>query len=101
MASPTTIYLFPKHKKRLFQRARKRNTTFSDEVRSAVELYLEFPPEFDKKELARLAQEANASMDRSIARLDKTIVRLRHAAKILEESDRKLDELDRKHLRSA
>jgi len=46
---------------------------FSEELRKALDLYLDLPPGFDKESLATLAKEANASMDRSIARLDDAI----------------------------
>ncbi len=73
MASPTTIYLSPQQRKRLFARARKRKSRFSDEVRKAVDLYLDLPFDFDEEALAALLKEANASMDRSIAKLDETL----------------------------
>ena len=50
-ATPTTIYINPRQRKRLFDRARKRKTSFSEELRSAVDLYLELPPGFDASEL--------------------------------------------------
>ena len=84
MASPTTIYLSSQHRKRLFARARKRKTKFSDEVRRALDLYLNLPPDFDGQALAALVKEANASMDRSIAKLDETLsflAKLRGASK--------------------
>lgn len=73
MAAPTTVYLTPRQRKRLFSRARKRRTSFSDELRAALDLYLDLPPDFDQKALAMMVREANASMDRSIARLDEAI----------------------------
>lgn len=73
MATPTTIYLTPQQRKRLFTRARKRKTSFSEELRAAVDLYLDLPPELDRKALASLVREANASLDRSIAKLDETL----------------------------
>ncbi len=88
MPSPTTVYLPPRQKKRLFARAKKRGTSFSDELRAAVEMYLEFPPDFDKQELARLAHEANASMDRSIARMDETIAHCKRTMERINELQR-------------
>ncbi|MGA2074125.1 MAG: hypothetical protein ABSH52_11540 [Terriglobia bacterium] len=73
MATPTTVYITPQQRKRLFQRARRRKTTFSDELRSALDLYLDLPPDFDAESFAALIREANASMDRSIAKLDETL----------------------------
>ena len=37
MATPTTVYISPQQRKRLFARARKRKTSFSEELRSAVD----------------------------------------------------------------
>jgi len=73
MATPTTVYINPKQRKRLFQRARRRKTSFSEELRAALDFYLDLPPDFDEKAFAVLVREANASMDRSIAKLDETL----------------------------
>jgi len=73
MATPTTVYINPKQRKRLFQRARRRKTSFSEELRAALDFYLDLPPDFDEKAFAALVREANASMDRSIAKLDETL----------------------------
>jgi hypothetical protein len=73
MATPTTVYITPQQRKRLFQRARRRKTSFSDELRTALDLYLDLPPDFDAEAFAALVREANASMDRSIAKLDETL----------------------------
>jgi regulator of sirC expression with transglutaminase-like and TPR domain len=73
MATPTTVYINSRQRKRLFQRARRRNTSFSEELRAALDFYLDLPPDFDEKALAALVREANASMDRSIAKLDETL----------------------------
>ena len=91
-ATPTTIYINPRQRKRLFDRARRRKTSFSEELRSAVDLYLELPPGFDTRELVALAEQAKASMERSAARLDAAIARLRQASDRLDEADRRLDE---------
>jgi regulator of sirC expression with transglutaminase-like and TPR domain len=60
-------------RKRIFARARKRKSKFSDEIRKALEFYVDLPPDFDEQALAALVKEANASMDRSIAKLDETL----------------------------
>lgn len=73
MATPTTVYINPKQRKRLFQRARQRKTSFSEELRAALDFYLDLPPDFDERAFAALVREANASMDRSIANLDETL----------------------------
>jgi hypothetical protein len=73
MATPTTVYINPTQRKRLFQRARRRKTSFSEELRAALDFYLDLPPDFDEKAFAALVRNANASMDRSIAKLDETL----------------------------
>jgi hypothetical protein len=87
MATPTTVYINPQQRKRLFQRARRRKSSFSEELREAIDLYLDFPPDFDKQSLAVLAKEANASLDRSIARLDDAVA---HSKRTME----RIDELE-------
>lgn len=66
------IHLDPKQKARLARRAKKRGRSFSQEVRNAVDLYLDIPIETEE-ELKVLAREAKESADRSIKRLDETI----------------------------
>jgi len=66
------IHLNPKQKARLARRAKKLGRSFSQEVRTAIDLYLDFPVE-NEEELTALAREAKASADRSIKRLDETI----------------------------
>jgi hypothetical protein len=73
MATPTTVYINPKQRKQLSQRARRRKTSFSEELRAALDFYLDLPPDFDERAFAALVREANASMDRSIAKLDETL----------------------------
>ena len=73
METPTTVYINGRQRKRLFQRARWRKTSFSEELRAALDFYLDLPPDFDEKAFAALVREANASMDRSIAKLDETL----------------------------
>ena len=83
MATPTTVYINPQQRKRLFQRARRRKSSFSEELREASDLYLDLPPEFDKESLAVLAKEANASLNRSIARLDDAIAHSRRTSELI------------------
>lgn len=66
------IHLEPKQKRGLERRARLRKTSLSKEVRSAVEMYLELPPDAEK-ELSLLARAASEAADRMIADLDRTI----------------------------
>lgn len=66
------IHLEDKQKRRLKLRAKKVGRSFSQEVRNAVDLYLEIPVETEE-ELRMLARAANDSARRSIKRLDETI----------------------------
>ena len=65
------IHLDAKQKERLTRRAKKRGRSFSQEVRNAVDLYLDLPVEED--ELNLLARAANEAAGRSVKRLDETI----------------------------
>jgi hypothetical protein len=86
--STTTVCLTSKQRRTLFSRARKQGTTLSEEVRKALDLYLDFPLDFDRESLTALAEEANASLSRSIARLHRAIAHSMKAAATLEELDR-------------
>jgi Ribbon-helix-helix protein, copG family len=66
------IHLDPKQKKRLARRAKLRGKSFSQEVRDAVDLYLDLPME-NEEELSALARTANQSASRMIKKLDETI----------------------------
>lgn len=66
------IHLDPKQKKRLARRAKLRGKSFSQEVRDAVDLYLDLPME-NEEELSALARIANQSASRMIKKLDETI----------------------------
>lgn len=66
------IHFDPKQKARLARRAKQRGRSFSQEVRNAVDLYLDLPVE-NEEELNLLARAAKDSADRSIRRLDETI----------------------------
>ena len=74
------IHLDDKQKRRLKLRAKKVGRSFSQEVRNAIDLYLDFPVE-NEEELAALAREAKESADRSIKRLDETIAYLNQGLK--------------------
>ena len=65
------IHLDAKQKARLTRRAKKLGRSFSQEVRNAVDLYLDLPIE-GEDELSLLARAANESASRSIKRLDET-----------------------------
>jgi predicted DNA-binding protein len=66
------IDLNPDQKKQLARRAKIRGKSFSQEVRDAINLYLDIPVE-SEKELSALAKEANRATARMIKRLDETI----------------------------
>ena len=68
------IHLDAKQKERLTRRAKKRGRSFSEEVRNAVDLYLDLPVE--EENLNLLARAANESAGRSVKRLDETIAYL-------------------------
>ncbi len=79
------IHLDPKQKKRLARRAKLRGKSFSQEVRNAIDLYLDIPVE-SEEELSALAKEANRSADRMIKRLDETIA---HVDRVLRQMRKK------------
>jgi ribbon-helix-helix CopG family protein len=66
------IHLDAKQKARLTRRAKKRGRSFSQEVRNALDLYLDLPVE-GEEELSLLARAANESASRSVKRMDETI----------------------------
>jgi hypothetical protein len=73
----TTLIRFnPKQKARLTRRAKQRGG--SQEVRNAVDLYLDLPVE-NEEELALLARAAKDSTGRTIKRLDETIAYVNRA----------------------
>jgi len=79
------IHLDPKQKKRLARRAQLRGKSFSQEVRDAIDLYLDIPVETEE-ELSALAREANRSANRMIKRLDATIA---HVDRVLKQIRKK------------
>jgi hypothetical protein len=93
MGLQTTIYITPRQRKGLFARARKRKTSFSEELRSAVDFYLDQPVDLDPKELEMLAREAKTSAERSAARLEAMIGRVNETAGRLDEFQRKINGL--------
>ena len=75
------IHLNPDQKKRLADRAKLRGKSFSQEVRNAINLYLDIPVE-SEEELSALAKEANRATGRMIKRLDETIA---HVDRVLQQ----------------
>jgi hypothetical protein len=66
------IHLDAKQKARLTRREKKLGRSFSQEVRNAVDLYLNLPVE-GEEELSLLGRAANESASRSVKRMDETI----------------------------
>jgi hypothetical protein len=79
------IHIDPKQKQRLAKRAKLRGKSFSQEVRDAVDLYLDLPVETEE-ELETLARVARESADRSIARLDDAIAHIDRGLKAMRKS---------------
>ncbi len=76
------IHLDPKQKRRLQRRAKLRGKSFSQEVRDALDLYLDLPVTTESA-LTTLALTANESTNRSIARLDETIAYINRGLKAM------------------
>ena len=83
--STALIHFDPKQKARLVRRARQRGRSFSQEVRNAVDLYLDLPVE-NEEELNLLARAAKESAGRSIKRLDETIAYVNRTLKTIGKS---------------
>jgi hypothetical protein len=66
------IHMDARQKQRLTRRAKLRGKSFSQEVRDAVDLYLDVPVG-GEAELRGLAKTANHAADRMIKNLDETI----------------------------
>jgi hypothetical protein len=73
------IHMDARQKQRLARRAKLRGKSFSQEVRDAVDLYLDVPVESEAV-LRGLAKSANHAADRMIKNLDETIS---HVARVL------------------
>ena len=79
------IHMDARQKQRLTRRAKLRGKSFSQEVRDAVDMYLDVPVETEE-ELELLAKSANQAAHRMIKRLDATIS---HVDRILGEMERR------------
>jgi plasmid stability protein len=79
MVSALKVRLTDKQRKALSSRARTHGSSLSAEMREAIDLYLEFPLDFEDKCLAALTEEASATLNRSIAKLDNAITHRRTA----------------------
>jgi len=87
MASATTIYLDEEQRKKLFKLAEERNSSFSSEIRTAIDRYIEEKESsFSEEEAQLLVHQASESIDRMAKALDdahKTV------AQILKAEERK------------
>ena len=72
------IHFDPKQKARLARRAKRRGRSFSQEVRNAVDLYLDVPVESEEelKVLARQAKEVRRSQHQETGRNDRLLDRI-------------------------
>lgn len=89
MATLTPIHMTDRQRKNLLRRARRRKTTLVDEVNTAIDFYLDLPPDIERDDFESLVREANASMKRSIARLDKTIAFCKRTMERINELERR------------
>lgn len=80
MSSATLIHFRPEQKKGLARRARLRKKSVSQEVRDAVDLWLELPVD-SEEQLAKLAGEARRATERMIRDLDETMAQVRRTRK--------------------
>jgi len=71
----------PVQKQRLARRAKLRGKSFSQEVRDAVDLYLDVPVAVEA-ELRGLARAANHAADRMIKNLDETVAYVERVLKL-------------------
>ena len=72
----TTIYLDRKQRQFLFNLAKKHGSSFSQEVRNAVDTCIAGDEGIDLDELSRLAKEADAAIDRTVRKMDDAIAYL-------------------------
>jgi hypothetical protein len=80
------IHLDPKQKRRLARRAEMRGSSLSQEVRTAIGIYLALPVE-NEDELKLLARAANRSSNSTIKKLDETIAYVDRVLKEIRKSE--------------
>jgi ribosomal protein S20 len=69
--SATTIYLDEEQRRKLFKLAEARNSSFSSEIRTAIDRYVEEKESaFSEEEALLLIHQANESIDRMARTLD-------------------------------
>ncbi len=84
----TSIYLTPLQKRAVAHRARQRQTTVSEEIRTALDKHLKDADNGDEMQLSLLAGEANKAMDRMIRKLDDAHVALADLRRSLSQKKR-------------
>jgi predicted transcriptional regulator len=85
--SATTIYLDEDQRKKLFKLAEERKSSFSSEIRAAIDRYVEEKESaFSEEEARLLARQANESIDRMARVLDEAH---RTVARILKAEEKK------------
>ncbi len=67
----TLVHIRPEQKRRLARKARRRGTSVSQEMRNALDFYLELPE--DQNELAELAAAARRATEQMVERLDEAL----------------------------
>ena len=76
--SATTIYLEEEQRKKLFELAETHGSSFSSEIRTAIDRYVE-EKDISEEEAQLLVHQANESIDRMVKALDdahKTVQRI-------------------------
>jgi ribosomal protein S20 len=69
--SATTIYLDEEQRRKLFKLAETRNSSFSSEIRTAIDRYVQqAESDFSEEEARLLIHQANESIDRMAKALD-------------------------------
>lgn len=89
----TTIFVDPKLKADMERHARRRRTSFSEELREAMAMYLAAGGKADLELLSSVAAEANRAADHALATLDRThrhvtrtLARIRKRSRLRERS---------------
>jgi guanylate kinase len=79
----TSIYLTPTQKRSLAQRAKKRRTSVSAEIRTALDKHIRSIGDEEELQLGLLAVEANKALERMIQALDDAHASVVHLRKHL------------------
>lgn len=65
------IHMKPEQKKRMVRRTRRKGVSFSEEVRNAMDFYLDLPE--NTEELEQLAKDARQATESMIQKLDEAL----------------------------